>query len=144
MTLGPAVTNEPVEKIEPVKLRNQINSEFPDRFLAGLGLPTGKPLIHVKNREMLQLVMQSYSGSSIADAGKVVRPFNTGTMKFPGKWVSVSGFYSIANQRDCYRLLAKSEFEQQYPDLIPLPYNCLLYTSPSPRDQRGSRMPSSA
>ena len=26
----------------------------------------------------------------------------------------------------------------------PLPKNCLLYTSPSPRDQRGSRMPSSA
>ena len=25
-----------------------------------------------------------------------------------------------------------------------LPYSCLLYTSPSPRDQRGSRMPSSA
>ena len=24
------------------------------------------------------------------------------------------------------------------------PCNCLLYTSPSPRDQRGSRMPSSA
>ena len=23
-------------------------------------------------------------------------------------------------------------------------YGCLLYTSPSPRDQRGSRMPSSA
>ena len=23
-------------------------------------------------------------------------------------------------------------------------YTCLLYTSPSPRDQRGSRMPSSA
>ena len=27
---------------------------------------------------------------------------------------------------------------------IYLNYNCLLYTSPSPRDQRGSRMPSSA
>ena len=25
-----------------------------------------------------------------------------------------------------------------------VPANCLLYTSPSPRDQRGSRMPSSA
>ena len=25
-----------------------------------------------------------------------------------------------------------------------LPMTCLLYTSPSPRDQRGSRMPSSA
>ena len=28
--------------------------------------------------------------------------------------------------------------------LIDLNYTCLLYTSPSPRDQRGSRMPSSA
>ena len=27
---------------------------------------------------------------------------------------------------------------------IDLSTNCLLYTSPSPRDQRGSRMPSSA
>ena len=27
---------------------------------------------------------------------------------------------------------------------IPLAHICLLYTSPSPRDQRGSRMPSSA
>ena len=26
----------------------------------------------------------------------------------------------------------------------PFPQTCLLYTSPSPRDQRGSRMPSSA
>ena len=29
-------------------------------------------------------------------------------------------------------------------DLQSNPYSCLLYTSPSPRDQRGSRMPSSA
>ena len=28
--------------------------------------------------------------------------------------------------------------------LLTLPFVCLLYTSPSPRDQRGSRMPSSA
>ena len=28
--------------------------------------------------------------------------------------------------------------------MLGLPENCLLYTSPSPRDQRGSRMPSSA
>ena len=30
------------------------------------------------------------------------------------------------------------------PHLPRLAYLCLLYTSPSPRDQRGSRMPSSA
>ena len=29
-------------------------------------------------------------------------------------------------------------------DLASLQNGCLLYTSPSPRDQRGSRMPSSA
>ena len=42
--------------------------------------------------------------------------------------------------------------EQLYPDspveidkIIPeVVHSCLLYTSPSPRDQRGSRMPSSA
>ena len=28
--------------------------------------------------------------------------------------------------------------------VVPNYYGCLLYTSPSPRDQRGSRMPSSA
>ena len=27
---------------------------------------------------------------------------------------------------------------------VPYPYLCLLYTSPSPRDKRQSRMPSSA
>ena len=29
-------------------------------------------------------------------------------------------------------------------DAVIKDYSCLLYTSPSPRDQRGSRMPSSA
>ena len=37
---------------------------------------------------------------------------------------------------------AKSGMRPVTPD--GLPYICLLYTSPSPRDQRGSRMPSSA
>ena len=41
----------------------------------------------------------------------------------------------------------KREGEKAYPheiDLNVIPHICLLYTSPSPRDQRGSRMPSSA
>ena len=32
----------------------------------------------------------------------------------------------------------------QFSDVQPTDWACLLYTSPSPRDQRGSRMPSSA
>ena len=38
-------------------------------------------------------------------------------------------------------LAARAEVHQ---DLREWDYGCLLYTSPSPRDQRGSRMPSSA
>ena len=36
------------------------------------------------------------------------------------------------------------EIENKYPQLNEQLISCLLYTSPSPRDQRGSRMPSSA
>ena len=35
-------------------------------------------------------------------------------------------------------------YDQMVDDYIRLSQSCLLYTSPSPRDQRGSRMPSSA
>ena len=38
-----------------------------------------------------------------------------------------SAGYAVAAEGDCMTI-----------------YTCLLYTSPSPRDQRGSRMPSSA
>ena len=35
-------------------------------------------------------------------------------------------------------------FREQYPEVVPGFYSCLLYTSPSPRDATLSRMPSSA
>ena len=37
----------------------------------------------------------------------------------------------------------KGIFYQRFGKTLEI-YDCLLYTSPSPRDQRGSRMPSSA
>jgi len=36
------------------------------------------------------------------------------------------------------------EYNRNKKNIIALNEDCLLYTSPSPRDQRGSRMPSSA
>ena len=42
------------------------------------------------------------------------------------------------------RLAVQGEGEQIDNEGSSLFYDCLLYTSPSPRDQRGSRMPSSA
>ena len=50
----------------------------------------------------------------------------------------------------CVAKLDKTEADKSKERLIPIQYestldnSCLLYTSPSPRDQRGSRMPSSA
>ena len=46
---------------------------------------------------------------------------------------------SATSQDDRYDALA-----EQLDSCINEPIGCLLYTSPSPRDQRGSRMPSSA
>ena len=40
-----------------------------------------------------------------------------------------------------HEALLKLGFTEEQRDMV---YTCLLYTSPSPRDQRGSRMPSSA
>ena len=42
------------------------------------------------------------------------------------------------------RLREFEQFLQMQPQNLLLQNTCLLYTSPSPRDQRGSRMPSSA
>ena len=39
---------------------------------------------------------------------------------------------------------ATEQFKEEYSIKGTLPFTCLLYTSPSPRDQRGARMPSSA
>ena len=39
---------------------------------------------------------------------------------------------------------AEQYFQQNFTYLNQISLPCLLYTSPSPRDQRGSRMPSSA
>ena len=39
---------------------------------------------------------------------------------------------------------AKGEFQRGLQEGMSIAGDCLLYTSPSPRDQRGSRMPSSA
>ena len=61
---------------------------------------------------------------------------NPNSLKFlPGKKVSNSGPYEITNKDETQNSLVRNLLSIN---------GCLLYTSPSPRDQRGSRMPSSA
>ena len=57
-----------------------------------------------------------------------------------GVFVDANGIYQIDIADLSIRQLAKGKFDYINTQLGP----CLLYTSPSPRDQRGSRMPSSA
>ena len=51
------------------------------------------------------------------------------------------GSRKCTNLLEAFRLLPQKRF---FRHLALLYWICLLYTSPSPRDQRGSRMPSSA
>ena len=54
----------------------------------------------------------------------------------------------LAGQRNRFDIALANYTDQaaktQDPAVSERAYRCLLYTSPSPRDQRGSRMPSSA
>ena len=56
--------------------------------------------------------------------------------------VLTSVFYSVLSDTSAYAKTANYESLSNLPDLDI--YVCLLYTSPSPRDKRQSRMPSSA
>ena len=51
--------------------------------------------------------------------------------------------YSITTPKSIF-IKSISDLTENHGLSYPLVVNCLLYTSPSPRDQRGSRMPSSA
>ena len=51
------------------------------------------------------------------------------------------GFMNEVSQKSQNKILEKIKPEELYDELI---NTCLLYTSPSPRDMRRSRMPSSA
>ena len=53
--------------------------------------------------------------------------------------------YYLPRQYVTKNTVIKEVIESKFTDAYPIEaYVCLLYTSPSPRDQRGSRMPSSA
>ena len=63
----------------------------------------------------------------------------------------LDGFQALSHQAQCLFVRIAGRKGQvfdtrklSYPEISDVSATCLLYTSPSPRDQRGSRMPSSA
>ena len=55
-----------------------------------------------------------------------------------------AGSITVANTQGDTMIWVVTDSQGYILGLPPMPSACLLYTSPSPRDQRGSRMPSSA
>ena len=97
------------------------------------GTPNGEPVVKsasfaVKKGEVLGLVGESGSGKSVS-ALSIMQLHRKGSVSYP----------SGSIRFDDEEMVKASEIFMQT-----LRGNCLLYTSPSPRDQRGSRMPSSA
>ena len=64
-----------------------------------------------------------------------------------GRKRKVGNLYKSKKATPNFKKVAKKQFkrdEKTYPSAPVGEYTCLLYTSPSPRDKRQSRMPSSA
>ena len=67
-----------------------------------------------------------------------------GMEKTKRKKMNVEDSYEVLMAEEADKLLDEEKVMQNALDLVQQNGICLLYTSPSPRDQRGSRMPSSA
>ena len=84
--------------------------------------------------QLTQKLAQSVWIAYPTSTGRGGRPVRAGKLHMQGsrrfaRWLAIVGMLASV-------LLAASLVQTEEP--------CLLYTSPSPRDQRGSRMPSSA
>ena len=64
---------------------------------------------------------------------------------FIASLISTSIYYLYGSGlRTFYQVESTSDLQDEANVIFSMIESCLLYTSPSPRDQRGSRMPSSA
>ena len=89
---------------------------------------------------MAETVSQpGFSRSRVCYMDKYKETYVPGTERSPGYVTSKK----VRVEVDCEKYARKHNVER-YRRSDSRYYCCLLYTSPSPRDQRGSRMPSSA
>ena len=83
------------------------------------------------------------SKTTSSDIDAVLR--NGRSLESDGRWGEALGVYQAAlKQNPKNELLRTRRAVSRIHYDLDRRYSCLLYTSPSPRDQRGSRMPSSA
>ena len=124
---------QPVKRSALPRVENRAWVQSPiDAFvlakLEAAGLEPAKP---AARRDLLRRVTVNLTG--LLPTPEELRAFETDTS--PLAWANA-----------VERLLASPRYGERWGRhwLDVARYGCLLYTSPSPRDQRGSRMPSSA
>ena len=82
-------------------------------------------------------------GRKINFAGHII--FDDGIQPDDEKYAAISKFPRPRSVKDLRSFLGLAQQLASFvPDLAHMTSTCLLYTSPSPRDKRQSRMPSSA
>ena len=121
---------------------------------------------YFNNPEKTQAAFRPYTlaphlGELVYHTGDVVRQDSDGTFHFQGRMddlVKSRGYRIELNEIDLALAAMGAKLKESISVAVPDPQlenklvaavvltegTCLLYTSPSPRDQRGSRMPSSA
>ena len=102
-------------------------------LLANLRLPPAKQT----NRQIIELVrvyckLHGLDEGTSRDLTMAAALYNIGKLSWTDSMMTAPADLLHHSDRECYRGYPKQS------------ESCLLYTSPSPRDQRGSRMPSSA
>ena len=119
------------------------------RFLR-LGFPSGLELF--LNVAAFNLFLLMFQGYGIVEGASAAIVFNWDMLSFVPMIglnigvISLIGRFVGANDMERTGEVISAAFIIGifYSSVLALLYICLLYTSPSPRDQRGSRMPSSA
>ena len=88
-----------------------------------------------------QALALTIDGSAPNLEGNIARQFSK---RFPNEWAQIESQIDYPMSLGAADSFTFETTNDKCPELVVLLSTCLLYTSPSPRDQRGSRMPSSA
>ena len=91
-------------------------------------------------------IVEQYAGCNLDESSNDFIGKKVGTMNHT--WNATNEVFDITgdypNNSDLIRVEMAPDWISGISDSYMLPWGCLLYTSPSPRDRQKSRMPSSA
>ena len=106
----------------------------------GRGRPKGAP-----NKPKMELVTERVRLTNDANVYEIL--CQTDLVLGENKEFAINGLRTFAGRNGAVEKVLQWLFDDNINSTLPdgkTPYGCLLYTSPSPRDKRQSRMPSSA